>query len=110
MRIGSLFLLAILPLIMSEPTIEGAATAGVASAQSNPAQQGAPIIRKVDVGVDERHLLIFGRFFCPAPIVKLSTTRLEIVDVSLSADPHRIAAKIPDALAAVADVVAELSS
>lgn len=98
MRPSLRFLALALLLIAGSPGLRSPATTAVASAQSGSTQQAAPIIRKVDVAVDERHLLIFGRFFCPAPIVKLSTIRLEVVNVSLGNDPHLITARVPETL------------
>lgn len=99
MRMPQPLLAAAVMLILGGPVPHETATDAIERvSQSSPTPQAAPIIRKVDVDVDDRHLLIFGRFFCPAPVVKLSTIKLEIASISLGNDPHLITAKIPEDL------------
>lgn len=99
MRVSQWLIVANLMLVVGGPALHDPTTSGAQPiVQSSPTPQAAPIIRKVDVDADERKLLIYGRFFCPAPIVKLSTMRLEIVDTVLDTDPQRITTKIPEDL------------
>ena len=58
-----------------------------------------PVVRKVACNHETGEMMISGKNFCFVPVVRLSTTQLEILSVTLAdSGPDVIVAQVPDSI------------